>query len=99
MVDYFSLISAFIHILCFKWLGESLHLISFFLTKSQLIKPLVALLSTRAKVSMICTSSFAKMEMEMQMDFSSGSDTNTGAIISGGKDIDTFLQSKNPQLL
>ena len=44
---------------------------------------------------MICAPSFAKTEMGMQMDFSSGSDTNTGVIISGGKDIDTFLQSKN----
>ena len=30
----------------------------------------------------------------MRMDFSSGSDTNTGAIISEGK-VDTFLLSKN----
>ena len=45
---------------------------------------------------MICAPLFAKMEMEMQMDFLSGSDTNTEAIISGGKDVDTFLWSKNP---
>ena len=47
---------------------------------------------------MICAPSFAKIEMGMQMDFSSGSDTNIGAIISEGKDVNTFLQSKNPQL-
>ena len=48
---------------------------------------------------MIYAPSFAKMEMGMQMDFSSEFDTNIGAIISGGKDVDTFLQSKNPQFL
>ena len=62
------------------------------------MKSPVALLSTRVKVSMICAPSFAKMEIGMRIDFSSGSDMNTGAIVSRGKDVDTFLQSKNPQL-
>ena len=99
MANYSSLISTFIHILCFEWLRESLQLIFFFFIKSWSIKSLVAPLSTKAKMSMICAPSFTKMEMEMQMDFSSGSDTNTGAIISGDKDVDTFLQSKNPRFL
>ena len=60
-----------------------------------MIKSPVALLLTRVKVSMICAPSFAKMETGIQIDFSSGSDTNTGAIVSEGKDVDT-LWSKNP---
>ena len=47
-------------------------------------------------MSMICAPSFAKMEIGMQIDFSSGSDMNTGAIVSRGKDVDTFLWCKNP---
>ena len=70
-----------------------------FLTRFWSIKSPVALLLTRARMSTICASLFTKMETGMQMDFSSGSDTNTGAIISRGKDIGTFLQPKNPQLL
>ena len=70
----------------------------FFFAKSQSIKSLIALLSTRAKVSMICAPSFTKMEIGMQIGFSSGSDMNTGAIVSRGKDVDIFLQSKNPRL-
>ena len=69
-----------------------------FLARSWSIKSPIAPLSTRVKVSMICAPSFAKIEMGMWMDFSSGSDTNIGAIFSGGKDVDTFLQSKNPWL-
>ena len=71
----------------------------FFLTRFQSIKSPVPPLSTRAKVSTICAPSFTKMEMGMQMDFSFGSDTNTGAIISGGKNVDIFLWSKSPWLV
>ena len=91
MVDYSSLIGTSIYILCFKWLEEPLHLISFLFDQVSVDKITTVLLLTRAKVSMICAPSFTKMEMGMQMDFSSGSNTNIGVIISGGKDIDTFL--------
>ena len=70
----------------------------FLLIKSQSIQSPIAPLLTRAKVSMICAPSFTKMKMWTWMDFSSGSDTNIGAIISGGNNLDTFLQSKNPWL-
>ena len=70
----------------------------FFLAKSWSMKSPVASLSTKAKVSTICAPLFTKMKIGMWIDFSSGSDMNTGAIIFRGKDIDTFLQSKNPQL-
>ena len=100
MVDYSSLISTSVHILCFKLLGESLQLIFSLLGQVSVDKvtscPAV---NQDEGVSTIYAPLFAKMEMGMQMDFSSGSDTNTGVIISGGKDIDTFLQSKNPQFL
>ena len=59
------------------------------------MKSPVALLSTRAKVSMICAPSLAKMEIGMRIDFSSGSNMNTGAIVSRDKNVDTFLRSKN----
>ena len=99
VADYSSLISTSIHVLCFKQLGESLcSWYPFFLAKSWSMKSPVAPLSTRVKVLMICAPLFAKMEIEMWIDFSSESDMNIGAIVSGGKDVDTFLQSKNPWL-
>ena len=48
----------------------------FFLAKSWSMKSPVAPLSTRAKVSMICAPSFAKIEIGMWIDFSSESDNN-----------------------